>query len=832
MGTLNEILSFMYKMDKGYRETVNLNEDSNAYMFLVEDKRINQARQRSRDVIRNKFYYEYSRKLSDEEVDAVLQKFENEFYHDPKMRSGQTMRLEPLFCRLALEFGFGQDNRDTDVLERLLDILKMMFTMQSEIDLSKIDIFNTSYDQLENEYGTMLDSKFDTETQEIASTEYTPNNYQILGPLTYEQAHEIGNKSCPNSKLCYTQSESTWNSGNYANKGINNAYVALIDGWDDETLFPAVHDEDFVSPYDKNQIKTDESPYDKYGLSMIFVFVGPNGNLATCNTRWNHRADYPYGVEVDKALTRKQISEIIGQKFFEVFKPSNYLEEMLNNVLSELQDGATLDEVFSDVLIPMDNPNAPIGVGLNGKYNFFKDGKFLCSQWFDNIGRFYEDYAVVKLNDKSNYVNTKGRLMFRKWVDWCCSFKNGYAIIESDGVCNIINTSFKYILKEWYTDVTEVENGLFWKVRKGYKYNYVNQYGELIWKHEDINEWFDRGDSRCDENTFRVRIGYKYGYLTLDGKILGGQLFDVGGNFVNGRAAVSNADQNNFIKPDGTFLFREWLAYCESFSNGFAVIGKRNITLIKFNYINPNGELLWRKPIHEWFDRCQNFKGDKAQVAVQVNDGLKINLLRNDGTLLWNKNPREWFDRLFDKGKYFKVMMWVHDRRKINFLNQNGELVWKHPKEEWFDFANDLENDMLQVCLKVNDSLKETYIDLDGNLVFGCWFDDMESYMHYSIVCCKGKYNYINTLKKKYIRDVPWNQWFDGAGEFREGYAKVNIAHKYNYMNSEGEFLWKHPSEEWFDRASGFFHDRTANVVLQGMTYVIDTNGKLTKLND
>ena len=72
MGTLNEILSFMYKMDKGYRETVNLNEDSNAYMFLVEDKRINQARQRSRDLIRNKFYYDYSRNFRNLRMSFIM----------------------------------------------------------------------------------------------------------------------------------------------------------------------------------------------------------------------------------------------------------------------------------------------------------------------------------------------------------------------------------------------------------------------------------------------------------------------------------------------------------------------------------------------------------------------------------------------------------------------------------------------------------------------------------------------------------------------------------------------------------------------------------------
>ena len=75
MGTLNEILSLMYKMDKGYSKAVNLNEGSLAHTLIVEGTREKQARQRSRDMIRQVFSDE---QLTDEQVEEKLNKFEKD----------------------------------------------------------------------------------------------------------------------------------------------------------------------------------------------------------------------------------------------------------------------------------------------------------------------------------------------------------------------------------------------------------------------------------------------------------------------------------------------------------------------------------------------------------------------------------------------------------------------------------------------------------------------------------------------------------------------------------------------------------------------------------
>lgn len=73
-------------------------------------------------------------------------------------------------------------------------------------------------------------------------------------------------------------------------------------------------------------------------------------------------------------------------------------------------------------------------VKLNDKCNFINtDGKLISEQWFDDCWHFKDGYARVMLNDKWNYINTKGKLLSEQWWDWCGDFYNGYAMVRLDG---------------------------------------------------------------------------------------------------------------------------------------------------------------------------------------------------------------------------------------------------------------------------------------------------------------------------------------------------------------------------------------------------------------
>lgn len=81
------------------------------------------------------------------------------------------------------------------------------------------------------------------------------------------------------------------------------------------------------------------------------------------------------------------------------------------------------------------------------------------------------------------------------------------------------------------------------------------------------------------------------------------------------------------------------------------------------------------------------------------------------------------------------------------------------------------------------------------------------------------------------LYDKPVEEWFYDVGDFFNGFALVAIRSsdnivKYNFINGNGEFLWKKPYGEWFDFVRGF-HNGYGRACFQDVWYKIDTNGNL-----
>lgn len=65
-------------------------------------------------------------------------------------------------------------------------------------------------------------------------------------------------------------------------------------------------------------------------------------------------------------------------------------------------------------------------------------------------------------------------------------------------------------------------------------------------------------------------------------------------------------------------------------------------------------------------------------------------------------------------------------------------------------------------------------------------------------------------------------QWFSWAWNFTEGFATVQLNGKWNFINTEGQFL----STEWFDWVTNF-NEGFAKVGLNGQDNVINTDGQI-----
>lgn len=291
---------------------------------LITENRESQAKNRSLQVIRDYF----ARTMPYWNVDDVFNHpdnpdrlsnlnymfkcFEEVFFHDPKLRSSQIIRLEPAFVKMAFDAGFQQGHNDARRLNRIRKIIWRMYhaAKSSEEEakvITKIPL-DVSFEQLDERYGVQIDNENAEETNRINQAKYqNDGSYEIVGPIDFRTAHQYaqmtGDMKDDSTKMCYGMFKGTWE--DYTNGGEYNVYILLKNGW--QNLNP-IHDDE------------KKSGYDTYGLSMIWVIVDEEGDLAYCNTRWNHAARYKAGRSVDNALTREEISQIIGRNFMQEFR--------------------------------------------------------------------------------------------------------------------------------------------------------------------------------------------------------------------------------------------------------------------------------------------------------------------------------------------------------------------------------------------------------------------------------------------------------------------------------------------------------------------------------
>ena len=102
-----------------------------------------------------------------------------------------------------------------------------------------------------------------------------------------------------------------------------------------------------------------------------------------------------------------------------------------------------------------------------------------------------------------------------------------------------------------------------------------------------------------------------------------------------------------------------------------------------FNFINEQGELLWKEDI--WFDNVSYFSEGFALVNKE---GKGWNWINTNGELLWKEE--EWFNKVWDFRKIDdKKLAGVYKEGKgYTYINEQGELIYKGDK--WVDYLWDL----------------------------------------------------------------------------------------------------------------------------------------------
>ena len=87
--------------------------------------------------------------------------------------------------------------------------------------------------------------------------------------------------------------------------------------------------------------------------------------------------------------------------------------------------------------------------------------------------------------------------------------------------------------------------------------------------------------------------------------------------------------------------------------------------------------------------------------------------------------------------------------------------------------------------------------------------------------------NMVETVKQRLANGESPEDVFDYIGDFYEGFAKVELNGKYNFIDQEAHLI----SNQWFDVITDF-NEGFAEVGLNGKFYRLDTSGRLHNINE
>lgn len=762
-------------------------------------KRYKQARRRCEQVVRDFFnnalwldtvfeHEDNPKRMS--HLDYMLYHFEEEFYHDYELKRNATLRLMPLFCRLAFECGFQQSSPKPQKLLFLKRVLELLLKKSNEgvINLSDIDIYNTSYKDLEKEYGTHIEKKNELTRLIVENGQWVRNeDYEIIGDINYKMAHEYA-EYC---SLCYLQSFATWN--NYVNYGTNKVYLILHKDWKD---VEKKHDDETV-----------KSPYDTYGRSMIFVFVDDEGNLAYCNTRWNHDATYGAEHSTDHALDEREISEIVGVNFYEVFKPK--VKKLEDDPVYRLSKGDDIDDIFDSVVLWVNGLRV---VSLNGSFNVLNEKNELISpgRWFKRIENMTEDGQII--------VKT---------------FDNFVTILNRDGT---------QLLEDYYLDIVLHGCRSYYVVRdSNYNTYIINKNGEVVSsyvKREMVSSLILHDSDGVMTNNYMVLSENK---LTSPTKTL--YIYSEDGKIIFETTIKKRAIRNNgwvlFLGNDDVFYH---------VSGDGKLIGKKeigdDITGVEIGitvdclygktssggYVLLNDQLEIISDEYEYLNSSFEFRG-RYLLAKSKTSFPSINYIDERGKLLLPHNTvfySIWKPKYYTN-EYAVVGTDPKGQEGSAFLKSDGTIVSFN--EEWGvntcykNFAIVYKHKTIS-----NIDIVHNLIDNDGNLLLDEWCTRIEGNKDILILTTSTDRQVLTTdLKPFFVDDIRLGREDRIYFEYNNGGICVMHDGKCAFFDKNGRWMF---DKMWFDELVSLSTNHAVANYVGDKLYKLCPNGKAKEIKE
>lgn len=483
---------------------VHLNENMFNKLFLTESKNSKRADKQTMQLIAQRSGWD----INDERVLQTQRYFRSTYFGSEGVNVDWFIVLEPNFCAAAIDKGLlrSGDVYSNEVYNDLLDLIKYAYrkakglieTKGREAMLQYITELRgnvVGWDTLYEMVGKALENERQEAMEKANQTQIGNSEYEVIGPVDFKEASEYGDYTAYQNggEICYTQRGQTWNS--YTHNDEYAVYILVKPNWDE--LVPVHDDED------------EESAYDTYGMSMIFVIVDEDGNLQTCNTRWNHEANYRPDYDVDFALDETELSELVGRPFSEVFKPKIQMtfEQKAQLVLDKANNNEDIKEVC-DYYYEYNDGNYEIELDELWNYLVFDSNnscyRYALDEWCESCNELEEKMIIYDRNDALQKLEAgvNPNEIFTKIV----KFGEIY-IVELDGFYNFIADYFDdYLYDTWFDYCKICDDYCIVEFYEQYNcpINIINKQGDFLWDYP-LDEWFENVNYRGN-NFFIVKI--------------------------------------------------------------------------------------------------------------------------------------------------------------------------------------------------------------------------------------------------------------------------------------------------------------------------------------
>lgn len=631
---------------------------------------------------------------SEEELSSMEKNVLKYFFHgrdasNPKLRPLEPLVAKILYGELNYQSNFMRDKYGIFKLKKVLRNIKTLVANNIKLEAS----INDTLDTLAERFGTKGEDleKFGVSRESIIQN-YEKGEYSCVEIENFEQAAEYGKYTNPNGVLCYTEDEDTWNGENYANEGMNTCYVFLKNGWKQE---PPEDGED--------------SPYDDYGLSMIWIFVSPEGEIVTSNSRWNHHNEenLPPGRETDYSFDESEILEITGYDINELESENDIALDFLektNELKKRINSGMNIREACNGIVDKIETFGDGILIlSIGEQSTFVKDGKFLYPNlWVTeypsgNVLKLYCGKAInIMFNDGSLLVNNNV---------WCENIRyipnEKVFIITSGKKNNILDLNRNPLLKKPADEIkksygSEKLNCTFLNVSyngKWYLYSFdkkdfiTYEPSNKKLEYMDNSHWFSFYEVNPSTHSSVINL------INTDGNKLyeHGMFTYVSGRFVSGMMEVKINDINNstnLISVKGELMFdKNAKFYCEkSFGNygllckvngKYYVINENHSLSLLTDVINSlmanNPEVISSMADTIYFETSSSkFSSNKVKLICVKNNYEVIKNVLNGNTVICD----DWFNELYSTNGIGVIGYKVCSLRSYNIIKPDGTLLF------------------------------------------------------------------------------------------------------------------------------------------------------------